>query len=675
MIITASFLSNKLSLVDYGSYAVLSLFMSWIEVVVIGGLSRTSLYKINNADKKLKMSKVILQAYMLSAAIVILILSVSYPIWSRFFKLINLYYLLPIICIHALISALNNGFRQISIVLLKTDAVIIPSLIKHFSKLVFMFCIVSWDANYFNCILAIILSSTVSFCYYYSKLGFLINFNFSKEIFVLFKFTIPIFISTLFLRIFDIADVLLINFFKGQEIAALYSPAHSIKLMFSLLLSASGGFLFTEIAKKNKIDGKIALKPFILKTIIIMFIGSVFIIPANHFIQLLLLKIYNKNFSPSLIYTLPILAGSYFMVFNGVFQMLKLILNKKILIMITSIIMTLIFIIICSVILYNNYPIVYVSYAFLIICLISTFISIVQIFNYIWLGDISFLLFFKVQIIRIMALVNNVIYMLIEFKYVFNTPKQNTHFKVIYNEHQGKNDSLFIKLFPYKLTFCTIEKIVSIGKNDKLICSSIRHYEYLLEHDLFDQQYIFAPSVPIIKLCGDKLALINHFSNSNFAKYFPKTNVTDFPLILKKKEDGASRNIFLIQNQFELIEKTALISDSSFFTQEYISGNIEYSFHPLLINNKIVKYICIEFCYHTDMPIALKTALLYKRRVNLEKNHVDTIQQILNHISYSGFCCVDFKIQNGNIQIFEINPRLGYNARPFIHTYLRHLIN
>ncbi|MEY3415976.1 MAG: hypothetical protein RL060_87 [Bacteroidota bacterium] len=673
MLFTASFLSNKLSLADYGSYAILSLLISWLEVIIIGGLSRASLYQINNSDKKLKTSKTVLHLYMITGLVMITMMVISYPACRYFLKIPNLYIAFPLICIYAFISAINNGFRQIAIVILKTDAIILPNLIKHFSKIILIYSLISWQANYINCIVAITLSSFFTLAYYYSKIGFLLNFKFTKAVIPVFKFAIPLIISTLFLRIFDIVDVMLINFFKGPTVAAIYSPAHSIKLMFSLLVGVAGGMLYSERANVFKKNGLEGLRPFLLKTVLLMIFGSLFLLPANHFIQIVLIKIYNEKFKDSLHYTLPILTGSYLMLFNAIFQVHKLLLNKRKLILITSVLTAITFTIVCSCLLFYNYPIVYISYAFLIICLITTIFSMVQIFNALWLNNIKFNYFLKIQVIKIQAIVNDQIFYVKELLLARALPKQTKKFKMIYQAHQGKNASFTIALFPYKLTFCTIDNINAVHKDDMIICSSISHYENLLARNLYKPAQILAPHLNIVALCEDKIALINHFTSTVYAKNFPKIGVNNLPLVLKKKIDHSSKNTYFISNTSELEENTTLLSDPSYYTQEYIVGDKEYSFHPLVIDNKIVSYVCIEFQYDTQTPIALKTSFLYRRKVTLAPKHVSTIENILKAIDYNGFCCVDFKIQDHELQIFEINPRLGYNARPYIHTYLRHL--
>ena len=56
------------------------------------------------------------------------------------------------------------------------------------------------------------------------------------------------------------------------------------------------------------------------------------------------------------------------------------------------------------------------------------------------------------------------------------------------------------------------------------------------------------------------------------------------------------------------------------------------------------------------------------RVLNIGKNIEDDITKVLITINFTGFVCIDFKIVNNKIKIFEINPRLGetivYNDLP-----------
>ena len=134
-------------------------------------------------------------------------------------------------------------------------------------------------------------------------------------------------------------------------------------------------------------------------------------------------------------------------------------------------------------------------------------------------------------------------------------------------------------------------------ENDLLIYTSIYQYKDLISRQIVDANNIFISEDKIVDICHNKLALINHFKGTEFEKYFPEVNPKTFPLILKKKEDRSSSSALFIENHSELLRNDHLYTNPDYFTQAYITGDKEYSFHPLVINHKIVSHICFEFYY------------------------------------------------------------------------------
>lgn len=389
MIITASFLSNRLSLFDYGLYATINLTMTWIEFVIIGSISRAAFIKIGKTNQKLKEGKLVLQAYLIAVFVAIFLLTISYSILGKIFKGAQIEFVLPIICIYLFISSLNNGFRLIIFNVLHQKDILIPNILRHLSKFILIFILTLYFPTYLACILGITLSNFLPFFYYLYKIGYLLTFSFSSKVFEIFKYSIPIFISTVLMRVFDIADIFLLNYFKGPAITAIYSSAHSIKMIFSILTISSIGYLHVMISKlylKNDFE---SMKKAIYFIFIVLCIGTLGMPVFNKIIQFLLIHIYNQKFESSLPYTFTILLGSFLLLINNSIQVFIYVFEKRKWILFPSTTIALSTLFSYYYILKNNLNIIYLCYIFSIASGLLLLINLLCVIKLVWLRDWS----------------------------------------------------------------------------------------------------------------------------------------------------------------------------------------------------------------------------------------------------------------------------------------------
>lgn len=97
----------------------------------------------------------------------------------------------------------------------------------------------------------------------------------------------------------------------------------------------------------------------------------------------------------------------------------------------------------------------------------------------------------------------------------------------------------------------------------------------------------------------------------------------------------------------------------TFLVQRFIPGGTEYGGHFYLESGDIKRSVYYES--RRDPNIHIQRGRMsqngYTRHDTIPEH--DTFADLFARIDYSGFACVDFKVEDGVPRIFEINPRLG----------------
>jgi hypothetical protein len=99
--------------------------------------------------------------------------------------------------------------------------------------------------------------------------------------------------------------------------------------------------------------------------------------------------------------------------------------------------------------------------------------------------------------------------------------------------------------------------------------------------------------------------------------------------------------------------------------QEYVYSNVEYDGEFIVSNGYIQGYKIYKkvMKQNNDVPYFHGGHVSYDSysldKIDLDRRYIDQVEKFLIPRNYSGFCCMDFKIIDGNVKVFEINPRIG----------------
>ena len=94
--------------------------------------------------------------------------------------------------------------------------------------------------------------------------------------------------------------------------------------------------------------------------------------------------------------------------------------------------------------------------------------------------------------------------------------------------------------------------------------------------------------------------------------------------------------------------------------QEYIKNKTEYTAYIVSKNGKIIK--CITYAYNFNNEQHIKSFPINTKnmsKIELDNKYIKQLELFFVHCGYTGISNTDFMIFDGQIKVFEINPRLG----------------
>jgi len=157
-----------------------------------------------------------------------------------------------------------------------------------------------------------------------------------------------------------------------------------------------------------------------------------------------------------------------------------------------------------------------------------------------------------------------------------------------------------------------------------------------------------------------------------FAEYSIEEKLTAYiPRIYSKWCDRSSNTLVIIKpsigaysygvSKKKLNEVQNWEFDES-VVQEYIKDPIEYAGYFVVYNGNITHSFAYKGNHGNGEFIKCEDGVFDttpKTRVTLDDKIVKQLELFLKPTLFTGTCCFDFKIKDGNLKVFEINPRLG----------------
>jgi predicted ATP-grasp superfamily ATP-dependent carboligase len=215
--------------------------------------------------------------------------------------------------------------------------------------------------------------------------------------------------------------------------------------------------------------------------------------------------------------------------------------------------------------------------------------------------------------------------------------------------------------------------IENIKKADLVVPLTIADLKYVNEvRDLLSRNLIPIPSLESINICDDKYLFYQTLIMNGFESYLPKIDTNlKYPYILKKKTGEKGDDNYVITDVDTEIKYKSLIDNQDYFCQEMVLGTNEYATHILFQDNKIVTSLNVEYIFKNSTPIKGQDKVASRRIVKFPYEVI--FSEILSSIGFEGICCFNYKINDSNPFIIEINPRFGASLSLYFIAFMRQL--
>jgi len=170
----------------------------------------------------------------------------------------------------------------------------------------------------------------------------------------------------------------------------------------------------------------------------------------------------------------------------------------------------------------------------------------------------------------------------------------------------------------------------------------------------------------LISLLNDKGRFNDWLNHSKFFRLSLATR-TQPPFMLKPRQGQYGEGCKFIVDEPTYTKYKKLILSDDFLCQEVLISHKEYATHLLVNNGKILRSICVEYTFPTSLPIKGVDSPDITRIVSESFPHLWS--ELMMEISYSGICCINYKICNGDPKLMEINPRFGGSLAEYFFTF------
>ena len=167
------------------------------------------------------------------------------------------------------------------------------------------------------------------------------------------------------------------------------------------------------------------------------------------------------------------------------------------------------------------------------------------------------------------------------------------------------------------------------------------------------------PSLEHIKIFSCKKMFVSYVKNNNLEKYTPKVYNSndeinrDMSYIIKPYSLNNGENMCIKKN----LDETDFINK---IVQEYIENKTEYTAYIVSKKGKIIKCITYEYKFENAQHIkSYPRNTQNMSKFELDCKYVKQLELFFLNCEYTGISNTDFIICDGQIKVFEINPRLG----------------
>ena len=181
------------------------------------------------------------------------------------------------------------------------------------------------------------------------------------------------------------------------------------------------------------------------------------------------------------------------------------------------------------------------------------------------------------------------------------------------------------------------------------------------------------PTIELIHTCEDKLKFEKLLYNHGLSKYSPYMDKAHrrFPYVLKGKQGEFGNNTFIVKNIAEELEISEKLKSPDYYLQKYISGSNEYALHFLFDGEGFRYFQEVKYEYGKEFAIKSPLYIPVSQTWSATSLWRDDIAHILKTIGYTGIGCLNYKVENNQLYIIELNARIGGSMMPRVHELIQ----
>jgi hypothetical protein len=169
-----------------------------------------------------------------------------------------------------------------------------------------------------------------------------------------------------------------------------------------------------------------------------------------------------------------------------------------------------------------------------------------------------------------------------------------------------------------------------------------------------------------------RLGLAHH--SPNLPVGFPSV----YPYVFKKAVSVFGVDAYVIENEIQERALMAKVNETDYVRQRWISGDLEFASHVLFDGTKALFLHTIEYQMPQGFYIKGRPTKCQSMKPIEHGRFLSLFELILTGLNFKGLCCFDYKLENGELKIFELNARYGGSLSsvinrviPILYEYLQ----
>jgi hypothetical protein len=227
---------------------------------------------------------------------------------------------------------------------------------------------------------------------------------------------------------------------------------------------------------------------------------------------------------------------------------------------------------------------------------------------------------------------------------------------------------------PHRLTFDELT-LADLERFDLIVPLSLDDARFLRDQPAHVRERCLPlPDAACSELCHDKPALNRHLAAAGFDAHIPAMGDELAPPYVSKPARGEnSDDCVLVADRADEHRLGAVLNQSGRFRQSAVAGSIEYATHFLMRDGAIERELTVA--YHHEQALFIKGQRGAPPALRVLGRCTDplTLTGMLRSIGYEGIGCANYKLQDGRLQLLEINPRMGGSLGEHFYSFLRSL--